>query len=326
MNSNLITIAVTGASGFIAQHLINRLLSEGVLVKAISRKKLDRAGIINISVDYDDFFEMSKALSGCDVVIHLAARAHHEDGNKVNSLDIDRLYYQANVEPLNTVVRAAIAESVKRVIFVSSIGVNGDIVPGKPFTGLEKPNPVEPYAKSKYLAEELLFNLLHGHDVEYVILRPPLVYGPNCPGNFGRLSNLVKSCPVVPFGALKSPRSFIGVRNLVDALWVCTYNQNVRNQTFLISDSRDLSVSEICKILMSMIGKSCFRVLFVPKCLLSSMAFLFGKKSMWKKLNTPLQIDASNFSVVTGWTPPFSIEDGLEEMLINDHCISKIST
>ena len=115
--------------------------------------------------------------------MHLAGKAHVIDKTKVSALDEFR---KINTELTLNLAKQAITAGVERFIFLSSIGVNGN-QNNQPFLEIDTPNPQEPYAISKYEAEQGLLKLAENSDLEVVVIRPPLVYGKNAPGNFGRL-------------------------------------------------------------------------------------------------------------------------------------------
>jgi UDP-4-keto-D-FucNAc 4-reductase len=301
-------IAVTGASGFVGGRLLARLVADGHQAVAISRRPLGLTDVREVTVlDYSDTARLADSLKGVEVLIHLAARAHFDHSEENEAM----LFRKANVDTTQFVAKACIEAGVKRFVLVSSIGVNGNHTCGKPFTEEDTPRPVEPYAVSKWDAERALAELLDRSSPEYVIVRPPLVYGPACPGNFRRLVALVASSPIIPLGALRAPRSFIYVENLVDALLVAGHHPGAASGTFLLSDGSETSVSEVVSHLAREMRPGKSVVWNVPQWLLAFLAKLAGRSEAFEKLAWPLQVDASAFSRVTGWRAPFSLEQGL---------------
>lgn len=296
---------MTGASGFVGSHLVRRLQRDGLGVVALSRQpQLD---VESVTVrDYLDTAGLSKAFVGVSAVMHLAARAHQENGS-----DSTRAYHEANVQSTLSVAQACVAAGVKRLVFVSSIGVNGNRSEQRPFTEADEPQPVEPYAKSKLDAERALAALLAQGTTDFVIIRPPLVYGPGCPGNFRQLLRLATRAPIVPLGAVTAPRRFVYVGNLVDALRVAAWHPAASRRIFLVADGRDVSVAEVVRTAAAAIGRSPARVWNVPPQLLALAARLAGRSGAFTKLAAALQIDAAAFSAATGWTPPFDPYEGL---------------
>mgnify|MGYP004002045347 FL=1 len=183
-------VLLTGATGFIGQALVAELIRQSFSISIAVRQKsnlfpdeVKQFVVRNFESDSD----FSASLIGVDCVIHLAGKAHVIDKNKASVLDEFRLI---NTDLTLNLASQAAAAGVNRFIFLSSIGVNGN-QNTKPFLESDTHNPQEPYAISKYEAEQGLFKLAEETDMEVVIIRPPLVYGANAPGNFGRLMSWV---------------------------------------------------------------------------------------------------------------------------------------
>ncbi|EOX1305296.1 hypothetical protein ACPDKS_002561 [Vibrio cholerae] len=113
--------------------------------------------------------------------------------------------------------------------------------------------------------------------MEVVIIRPPLVYGPNAPGNFGKLAKLASKNLPLPFGAVKNLRSLVAVDNLVDLITTCIDHPNAANQTFLVSDDHDVSTTELLYELTLAAGKKP-RLLPIPMNWLYLAGKLTGEK------------------------------------------------
>jgi len=306
-------VAVTGATGFVAKHLINRLIHDGMDVTAISRNGTGRNDVRDIVVDFCDVDMLRRALKNTNVVVHLAARAHclAEAGS---THEIEARYYSANTLTTEILAEAAKLEGVNRLVLMSSIGVNGNRTNGKAFSVNDVPDPIDPYAKSKWLAEKVLAKVLEGSKTDYVILRPPLIYGPNCPGNFDRLLNLTYKAPLLPLGGVCSPRTFIGIDNLVDAIVVASEAKNISGRTFLISDASNLNVGTILKLISKGFGRGDWRILNLPPALLGFFAKFSGRGKAWEKLTASLEVDSSDFRIATGWYPPVESDIGVIKM------------
>ena len=305
-------IAVTGASGFVGRHLLDRLLRSGASVSALSRHGTGRSDVDDRRVDYEDAAALEEALRGIEVVVHLAARAHQLN-ESADTPEVEQAYQKANINAALAVAKATRANRARRLVFVSSIGVNGNVTHGKPFGVSDTPKPVEPYARSKWLAEQAIAELLGAGPTDFVILRPPLVYGPDCRGNFERLLKMAAHAPFLPLGDLRAPRTLIGIGNLVEAITVAASNEAVSRRTFLVTDSRDTNVGEILRSLARGCGRPSSIVVSIPSALLRLMARVLGKGATWDKLAAPLQVDGSEFCRVTGWRAAIDPTDGLYE-------------
>ncbi len=302
-------IAVTGASGFVGKRLLHRLLRDGFAALALSRHRSGIPGVSEVLIqNYDDVGKIAAVLARVDVVVHLAARAHQLDDDV---RDVSQSYLSANVGTTVAVAKASCLAGVKRFVFVSSIGVNGNRTCGKPFSLADVAKPIEHYAKSKWLAEQALATELGSGETDFTILRPPLIYGPGCPGNFNRLIQWVAKPLIVPLGALNAPRTFIYVENLIDALTVAAWHPGASRRTFLVTDDVDTSVSEIVRIFAAYLGRKPAAVWNIPPGVLSLLATVVGQRKTFEKLAHALQVDGTEFCDVTGWHPPFSTQEGL---------------
>jgi len=225
-----LNILLTGATGFIGQALVLELLQQGFFLTIVLRKKSNLfADNINqiIVGDLNNDIDWSSILNKIDCIIHLAGKAHVIDQTKVSALDEFR---KINTELTLNLAKQAVAAGVERFIFLSSIGVNGN-QNNQPFLEIDTPNPQESYAISKYEAEQGLLKLAQNSSLEMVIIRPPLVYGNNAPGNFGRLIQWVspKFILPLPLGAVNNARSLVAIDNLVSFIITCTLHSKAAN-------------------------------------------------------------------------------------------------
>lgn len=304
-------VLLTGASGFVGRALAGRLASTpGVALSVAVRKQAGISDQRTYAVgDINRTTDWGPALAGQNVVIHAAARAHVTDGS-----DPAEAYYGVNVEGTEILALKAAEAGVNRFIFISSIGVNGN-QSSRPFSDVDAPNPSEPYAVSKLHAEQRLLQVQRETGMEVVIIRPPLVYGPAAPGNFGKLVGWVQRGVPLPFGAIHNKRSLVGIDNLVDLIIRCIDHPAAANQTFLASDGVDLSTTELLRSVANAMGKP-LRLVPVPAGLLQAGAGLLGKKAMAQRLLGSLQVDISKTREVLGWEPPYTVEEGLRRCFL----------
>jgi nucleoside-diphosphate-sugar epimerase len=305
-------IAVTGATGFVGRSLVARLQREAVDVVAIARSRPpdgNSLGDLYFCSDYLDSLSLADLFRSCDVVIHLAALAHQITRSS-SALGMNA-YRRANLESLVSVARAASQAGVSRLVFVSSIGVNGSSTYGAPFTEADNPLPAEPYAITKLEAERALSEELLDSPTDWVVLRPPLVYGPGCPGNLERLIRLASSVPVLPFGSIHSLRTLISIDNLIDALLIASHHPAVSRRVFVVADSEDIDVAGILKAFLLGLGRGTWRLLPIPSFLIGLLLKLLGKRALWHKFSGELRVDSSSFCRATGWVPAVRPQDGL---------------
>lgn len=218
-------------------------------------------------------------------------------------------YQRVNVSGTLKLAQQAARAGVRRFIFISSIGVNGN-VSKRPFSADEHPHPAEAYAQSKWQAEQALWEIQKQTGMEVVIIRPPLVYGPDAPGNFGILVRWVEKGVPLPLGAIHNKRSLVGIDNLVDLIIRCLDHPAAANQVFLAGDGEDLSTTELLRGVGKAMGKPA-RLIPVPAGLLQLGATVLGNKAMAQRLLGSLQVDISKTCELLDWKPPYTVEEGL---------------
>ena len=316
-----ITALITGATGFIGRALVARLMdSRRVAIRAAVRRRSNvlSDGVQQVVVgDLAPDLDWGSALAGVDTVVHLAARAHVLREDAVEPLAEFR---RVNVGcTLNLARQAAATGSTRRFVFLSSIGVNGTATQSAPFSESDELHPQEDYAVSKAEAEEALRLLADQTGMEVVIIRPPLVYGPNAPGNFGRLYRLVRRGLPLPFGAVHNSRSLVSLGNLVDFIVTCMEHPAAANESFLVSDGDDLSTPDLMRRLAHAMGRPS-RMLPLPPGVLMAAAVLLGKRDMARRLLGSLQVDISKARRVLGWVPPLTVDEGLRQAAASHKC------
>jgi nucleoside-diphosphate-sugar epimerase len=301
-------LLVTGASGFVARHLLDEVARRRIPARALSRRPpSDLApGVEAVLVpSFDDTAALERACAGCTAVVHLAGRAHVMRDRASDPLAEFR---RANVDATRALLAAAERCGVRRLVLASTVKVHGE---GReqPYTSQDPPHPADPYAISKAEAEAVLLDPTVR--LEPVVLRPPLVYGPGARGNFARLVSLARVARVVPvpLGGLTNRRSLVYVGNLVDALLHVVAAPDAAGRAFLVSDGEDLSTSELIRRIG---GASGFtpRLVAVPEPLLRAVGRAFGAGATIERLVGSLTVDPS-LLLATGWTPPFTVDDGL---------------
>lgn len=311
-----VRVAVTGANGFVGQAVCKALLAKGYQVRALLRRSdaladlepdpaLDAriVGDINATTDWADH------LAGSQAVIHLAARVHVMNDQSDNPLAAFRA---VNVDGTAGLARAAHAQGVKRLVFMSSIKVNGEATSGRAFDENSVAAPEDPYGQSKAEAEQMLREVASQTGLEVTILRPPLVYGPNVGANFAALTGLIRRGLPLPLGAVDNHRSLIHVDNLADACVVAADHPDAANKTFLVSDGVDHSIGQMIRLLAEGMGKKPI-LLPVPQSVLSLLGRLTGKSAQVSRLTGSLQIDSRAIRRTCDWQPPVDSDDGLRD-------------
>jgi nucleoside-diphosphate-sugar epimerase len=310
-------IAITGANGFIGKSLcktFSKLNRPFVRIVRSENSLKTLNGINTIFVgDINSNTNWSQSLEDCEVIIHCAGKAHVMD-NKDNLYD----YYKVNTEGTKNLAEQATQAGVKRLVFLSSIKVNGEntdkINIGKKFYYKDMPDPQDVYARSKLEAEKALWEISSRTGLEVVVVRLPLVYGYGAKGNLSRLIKLIKLGIPLPLSIIKNKRSMIGIDNLINLLIRCIDHPKANGKTFLASDGEDLSTPQLIKLIGSSMGRKAY--LFpVPLFLLKILGSIFGKQKEIIRLTESLRIDNNYVKEILDWRPPLSIEESIRKMI-----------
>lgn len=306
-------ILVTGANGFIGEALVSSLLQ--TLHKPIAcvrqsvKPSLDcEYRFINTLDSTTDWYDVLKDI---DVVIHCAAKAsitEEEANNPASSLK------EVNTLATLNLAQQASEAGVKRFIFLSSIKVNGEFsLPSQPFTPEVAQPPTNPYGLSKYEAEVGLRDIADNSDMDYVIVRPTLVYGDKVKGNFRSLMKWTYKGLPLPLGGIKSNlRSLVSVENLTDFIISNIDNPSAKNEVFLVSDGTDLSTAALLNNIAIGLGVK-NRALPIPPLLIKTGARLLGKEHITQRLCGSLQVDISKTKNILSWQPKISTEDAVQQ-------------
>ena len=320
-------LVVTGTTGFVGKALISDLLSKTVEVKALLRqpsvvlpltvKQVVVGDLADLTLD-NSSVSLRDAFNGVEVVVHAAARAHVMNDDVSDPLAEFR---KVNRDATLILARLAAESGIKRFVFLSSIGVNGNNSK-KSFSEKDSPKPHDLYAISKYEAEQGLLDLAKETGMEVVIIRPPLVYGPNAPGNFGSLVKWMGRPIPLPFGSIRNQRSLVALDNLVNFISLCVDRKKspqAANQVFFISDGEDVSTTQLMRKvgqalhLQSPSGIKAWLVP-VPVSIMTFFAKLLGKGDVANRLFGSLQVDSSKARDLLGWEPVITMDEQLVKM------------
>jgi nucleoside-diphosphate-sugar epimerase len=310
-------ILLTGATGFLGKVLFWELLRRRHRLTCTFRKPLDdreqlsgfRACHRKVVENIDGTTRWSPHLTDVDQIVHLAGMAHVPC--KIGKQETNRFFWVNHEGTRNLAVQAA-RQGVKRFVFMSSALVNGSANTEGPFSETDRATPQNAYAASKFEAEKSLEKIGAETGMAVVILRPPLVYGPGVKANFLKLLDLVYAGVPLPLGAVCNRRSFINLKNLVDAVCLCLEHEKAGNQTFVVSDGEDLSTSELITAIAVSMDRPC-RLFAVPEKIMKTGLSVLGKKNVYDRLWGTLQVDASKIRTRLGWRPPVTVAQGITE-------------
>lgn len=304
-------VLITGARGFVGEALAFRLLRDKKFCPVAATRGPTRLQGLCPVVAFDLVSSSNlPVLNNIQVVVHAAARVHVMTETVIDALAEFR---KINVEGTLNLAKHAAASGVKRFIFISSIKVNGErTARGIPYKADDVPSPLDPYAVSKYEAEEALKVLGACTGMEVVIIRPPLVYGPGVKANFLSLLRWLDRGIPLPLGAIDNQRSLVAIGNLVDLIVVCISHPAAAGNVFLVSDGDDLSTTQLLYGLASALELRP-RLLPIPAGLLKLTAALLGKKLVIRRLCESLQVDISKNHELLGWIPPINVSNAMRQ-------------
>lgn len=295
----MMNVQVTGASGFVGSALVTALRRTPAKL-FLPRELTIAAGMV----------------PGVSTVIHLAARVHvmHDDAQ-----DPLAAFREINVDATLNLAAQAASAGVRRFVFLSSVKVNGEATAvGRAFTERDTPSPHDPYAQSKWEAEQGLRHIAANTDMEVVIIRPPLVYGPGVKANFAALVRAVESGWPLPLGAVNNIRSLVALDNLVDFTMTCATHPAAADQTFLISDGQDLSTPDLIRAIARAVGVRP-RLFPVPLSALQFFGRVSGKGAAVERLCGNLQLDNSKARELLGWVAPIGVDEALRRSFARGH-------
>lgn len=309
-------VLVTGATGFVGRAVVAQLLRSGRPVTAARRGPVPTAARESVSAlhtvqvgELAPATDWAAALDGVGAIVHCAARVHVMRETSDNPIAVFR---HVNVDGTLQLARQASAAGVRRLVFISSIGVNGAETFGTPFTPDDVPAPHSAYARSKYEAEQGLHALTRETGIEVVIIRPPLVFGPDAPGNFDRLLRALSRGIPLPLGAVRNRRSLVALDNLVHLIATCIEHPKAANHTFMVSDGEDISTTDLLRRLARALGRPA-RLLPIPSVALRAIATTLGRSDLAQRLFGSLQVEISETRRVLGWAPVVTLDDALAQ-------------
>ena len=306
-------VVVTGANGFIGRTLCAHLAARGWDVAAVIRPGAalpeSHAWTVHRVSGLSAPTEWAPVLEQAGAVVHLAARVHvmHETVS-----DPLAAFRRVNCQGTLDLARQAAASGVERFVFLSTIKVNGERTGTRPFTESDPAAPADPYAQSKWEAEQGLGEIAAATRMQVATVRPPLVYGPLVKGNFLRLLQVVQQRVPLPLASVTNQRSFIYAGNLASALEKLLTARLPAVSTFLASDDQDLSTPGLLREIGAAMGVRP-RLLPCPPLLLLAAGRLVGRHEEAQRMIESLRADCSRLKEELQWHPPFSLKQGIAD-------------
>jgi nucleoside-diphosphate-sugar epimerase len=315
-------VIVTGGSGFLGVHVCDRLGARRMRVRAMVRRgdaELPPNVEPAVVPDLLDRRAVRTALAGAGAVVHLAARAHVMEEEGADALEI---YRRVNVEGTRAVLEECVRAGVSTFVFVSSVKAVGEST-DTPWRDDVSPAPVDPYGCSKLEAEQLVAELGRIAGLRVHILRLPLLYGARMKGNMARLFDLVSRGWPLPFGLVNNRRALMYAGNAAAAVEAALGHRGaVPPGPFFVSDGAEVSTAQLVREIARALGRP-VRLVAVPPSLIRGAGRLGSaiatvapfpfRSAHADRLLGSLSIDTSRFGDVTGFRPPFTLQQGLAE-------------
>jgi nucleoside-diphosphate-sugar epimerase len=260
---------VTGATGFIGSHLVEKLLRNGHSVACLVRKTSNLQWIegLNIRLIYGDCSvkeSLFNAVADFDYIFHLAGLTKAAN---------ERDFFSANALGTENLVSAVIEKNpaIKRFVYLSSLAAAGPSCDGAPSKETGEPNPVSAYGRSKLEGERIVMR--HKNTIPVTIIRPPAVYGPR-DKDFYILFKLLKKGISLFWG--KCYYSLLYVDDLVKGTILSTESKTAEGEIFYLSDGRIYSNEEITEVISSAVGSKPIR-LRIPRIIMPMLGSI-GQK------------------------------------------------
>lgn len=297
-------VLVTGANGFLGRYVLQALKNRdftplaGVRSQDKSVDGFQNCVLGDLTSDASNE-ALRSALSECVAVIHLAARVHQMHDTAANPLAEFR---KANVEAMKRVLHIAADQGVRRFIFLSSIKAST----------FESDGEDDPYGQSKWEAEKEIHSMCSNRGIEYVIFRPPLIYGAGVKANFLQMMRWVDKGIPLPLGSIQNARSLVYAGNLADAIALAVEHPAAAGQAFSASDGNPVSTPDMIRAISKALRRKP-RLIPFPVGLLQAFASTVGKGPAVERLLGSLVVEDSLIRSSLGWKAPFTFEQGLNE-------------
>ncbi|MDJ0942259.1 MAG: NAD-dependent epimerase/dehydratase family protein [Kiloniellales bacterium] len=293
-------VLVTGAGGFVGHHVCRFLARRGYAVRGALRARPPYAeeGVDYVAIgDIDDHTDWGSALDGVDIVVHAAGTT--EDFTEPSGRWLVA-HNQINVAGTASLAQAAVDRGVKRLIFLSSVGVRA----------AERDEDPTGFETSKYEAEQILRKTVATAPIELVVLRLPPLYGPEKQGALRAMAEAILRDRPLPLASVQNQMSLLFVGNLVSAIEACLENPAAGDHTFSISDGEAVSTPELVERLAEAMQRE-LDLWPCPTSLLGLLAGFAGCGKIVRALTRDVVFDDQEIVRDLGWQPPIEVDTAL---------------
>lgn len=291
-------IVVTGATGFLGGHVARRLLRDGHQLVLQGARSLPAATAPSRGIKtgpLEEFGDWPALLEGADLVIHLAGRAHV---TTETASDPEAAFRAANETAVRRLTDAMRQHGVHRLVHISSIAAK---------------LTVNAYGYSKQAGESVVSDWARSTGGAAVVLRPPLIYGPDAPGNLGRLIRLIRLKLPLPIATVDNKRSLLAVENAAEAIAVIADSDlSPGVATYEICDDEQVSLPQIVRALSEGLGKPARMLPFPPAIMRKASALV--SQSLSEGLFGDLLLDNRPLKDRFAWEPIIGTERGLQDV------------
>ena len=306
-------ILVTGANGFVGKELVANLSNNfNFDVNTLSRNHnnfFSKNISQHVFPDFNLINDFSKILKNCDIIIHLAAISNNLRDTPSNIIITEDI----NINFTRDLLKFAIIHKVKKFIFLSSIKVYGEFTKSD-YKSTENDilQPVNKYSKSKYLAEKNIVETCQNADIDYLILRSPLIYGQSNNDNFGILLKAIKYKFPLPLKNIKSIRSVTHINNLIDLIIIYIFEEKKIRNIINICDDFDMDILKLLKIINK--NKKRIYLFSFPFTTLLPLFRLFKFDTKISKLLYSQRVSNEKAKKILNWSPKINIYDFIEKI------------
>ncbi|HAC34686.1 MAG TPA: hypothetical protein DCF45_09240 [Gammaproteobacteria bacterium] len=305
------TVVVTGAGGYVGRRLCSELVGRGARVRALVRNDSDYPLPIGVDClvvgDIARINDWRPFLAGAQSVVHLAGVS------TTRHVDDLREFRRVNVEPTKLLVAQCAEIKIQRFVYLSSIKVLGESSGDRPFSNSTGTNPQSAYGCSKHEAEQEVVDGSQRSQMEFVILRPAMVYGTPPTGNIKRLIKLVGAGLPLPFGGINNSRSWVSVEGLCEVICGSLYRPELAGLKLLVADPRPLSTPQTVDLIARALGKNAL-LIPVPVKMLRAVGRLVGRSAEISRLVSSLEVDATQTFEYFEWKPEWCFEESVDDL------------